>query len=109
MEQKRIEEKIVNLKETIEYIKKKPYGKKLLDTVKEEVNLVVEATASYRPCDMRKTIIENKKKVIRHSYFYEYRLLQQLCILILQNQHHQIGSGARRIYGIFLSYSIIFF
>lgn len=88
------------IRHTIEYIKKKPYGKKLLDTVKEEVNLVVEATASYRPCDMRKTIIENKKKVIRHSFFYEYRLLQQLCILILQNQHHQIGSGSRRIYGI---------
>jgi len=88
------------IRHTIEYIKKKPYGKKLLDKVKDEVKLVVEATTAYRPCDLRKILVLNKKNVIRHAYFREYCLLQQLCMLILQNQKHQIGTGSRKIFGI---------
>lgn len=45
-------------------------------------------------------ISESKHNVIRHAYYREYRALQQLCILILQHQKHQIGCGARQVYGI---------
>lgn len=88
------------IRHTIEYIKRKPYGNKLLSQVKEEVKLVVEVTSNYEPYDKRKIINENKKNIVRHAFFREYRTLQQLCILILQNQKHQMGSGGRRIYGI---------
>lgn len=88
------------IRHTIEHIKKKPYGNRLLSQVKDEVKLVVEVTSDYELYDKRKIINENKKNVVRHAYFREYRALQQLCILILQNQKHQIGSGSRRIYGI---------
>lgn len=88
------------IRHTIEHIKKKPYGNRLLSQVTDEVKLVVEVTPDYTPNDKRKIINENKKNVVRHAYFREYRALQQLCILILQNQKHQIGSGSRRIYGI---------
>ena len=44
--------------------------------------------------------IENKKNKVRHAYFHEYRALQQLCILILQNEKTQVGIGARKTYGI---------
>ena len=88
------------IRHTIEHIKKKPYGNRLLSQVKDEVKLVVEVTSDYELYNKRKIINENKKNVVRHAFFREYRALQQLCILILQNQKHQIGSGSRRIYGI---------
>jgi 5-methylcytosine-specific restriction endonuclease McrBC regulatory subunit McrC len=88
------------VRHTIEFIKKKPYGNKLLVKVKDEVKLVVDATPGYEAYDRQKIISENKKNTIRHAYFREYRALQHLCLLILQNQKHQIGSGSRRIYGI---------
>lgn len=88
------------IRHTIEYIKRKPYGNKLLNQVKDEVKLVVDATLDYAPQDKRKIIDQNKKNVVRHAYYSEYRALQNLCILILQNQKHQIGAGSRHIYGI---------
>ncbi len=88
------------IRHTIEYIKRKPYGSNLLLKVKDEVNLIVNATESYQLKDRRKIIAENKKNAVRHSYFHEYRKLQRLCILILQNEKHQIGTGTDKIYGI---------
>lgn len=88
------------VRHTIEFIKKKPYGGNLLLKVKDEVKLVVEATQSYEPYDRLKIIETNKKNPIRHAYFREYLALQRLCLLILQHQKHQIGSGVRQIYGI---------
>ena len=88
------------VRHTIEFIRRKPYGRNLLTKVKDEVQLVVETTQNYRPHDRRKVILENKHNVIRHAYYREYRALQQLCVLILQHQKHQIGSGSRQVYGI---------
>lgn len=88
------------IRHTIEHIKRKPYGSEILRQVKDEVKLVVDVTTGYEPYDKRKIIDQNKKNVVRHAYYREYRVLQQLCILILQNQKHQIGSGSRHVYGI---------
>ena len=88
------------IRHTIELIKKKPYGRTLLSKVKDEVNSVVAATYSYEPYDKNKIINENKKNIVRHAYFREYRALQNLCILILQHRKHQIGVGNRQIYGV---------
>lgn len=88
------------VRHTIEYIKGKPYGKKLLFKVKDEAKLVLEATPRYERYDRQKIIEANKKNALRHAYFREYIALQRLCLLILQNQKHQIGAGSRQIYGI---------
>lgn len=88
------------IRHTIEYIKRKPYGNNLLTKVKDEVKLVVEATPDYETYDRQRIIENNRKNPIRHAYFREYLALQRLCILILQHQKHQIGSGSRQIYGI---------
>lgn len=88
------------VRHTIEFIKRKPYGNNLLIRVKDEVQLVVEATQDYEPYDRQKIIDENKNNTVRHAYFREYLALQRLCLLILQHQKHQIGSGSRQIYGI---------
>lgn len=88
------------VRHTIEFIKGKPYGKNLLIRVKDEVRLVVEATPCYEQYDRQKIVEANKKNNARHAYFREYLALQRLCLLILQHQKHQIGSGSRQIYGI---------
>lgn len=88
------------VRHTIEFIKGKPYGKNLLVRVKDDVKLVIEATPRYEQYDRQKVIAANKKNAVRHAYFREYRALQRLCLLILQHQKHQIGSGSRQIYGI---------
>ena len=88
------------VRHTIEFIKRKPYGNKLLVKAKDEVKLVINATPGYEPYDRQKIIEQNKKNTVRHAYFREYLALQRLCLLILQHQKHQIGAGARQIYGI---------
>jgi len=88
------------IRHTIEFIKKKPYGNNLLRKVKDEVSAVLEATNNYEYYDRRKIIVENKKNPIRHAYYHEYRALQRLCIMILQREKHQIGSGVPHIHGI---------
>lgn len=88
------------VRHTIEFIKRKPYGNKLLIKVKDEVKLVIDATPGYEPYDRQKIIEQNKKNTVRHAYFREYLALQRLCLLILRHQRHQIGTGARQIYGI---------
>ena len=88
------------VRHTIEYIKAKPYGRRLLNSAKDEVKLVIDSTPDYSPGDRRKIIEDNKKNTIRHAYYHEYRDLQRLCILILQNEKQQMGYGKRKVYGI---------
>ena len=88
------------VRHTIEFIKRKPYGGKILIKVKDEVKLVVDATQGYEPYDRQRIIEQNKKNAVRHAYFREYLALQRLCLLILRHQKHQIGSGSKQMYGI---------
>ena len=88
------------IRHTVEFIKRKPYGHKLLAKVKDEVKQVIEATPGYEAKNLRKVVLENQKHTIRHAYYHEYRALQRLCILILQNEKTQVGLGVRKIYGI---------
>lgn len=88
------------IRHTIEHIKRKPYGNKLLGRVKDEVKLIEEATLGYAANNKRSIIEANKKNTVSHAYFSEYGALQKLCILILQNQRQQLGTGSKRVYGI---------
>ncbi len=88
------------VRHTIEFIKHKPYGNKILSKAKEEVNLVIDATSQYEPYSRQKIIEQNKRNMVHHAYYREYLALQRLCILILQRQKHQIGTGSRQIYGV---------
>lgn len=88
------------VRHTIEFIKRKQYGNKILVKVKDEVKLVIDATLGYEAYDRQRIIEQNKKNAVRHAYFREYLALQRLCLLILRHQKHQIGSGSKQIYGI---------
>jgi conserved domain protein len=88
------------VRHTIEHIKSKSYGHKLLNNVKDEIKLVVDSTPQYNAADRRTILEANRKNTIRHAYYHEYRDLQRLCILILQNQKHKLGVGQQKVYGI---------
>ena len=88
------------IRHTIEFIRKKYYGNKLLRKVKNEVDLIINSTPSYEYYARKKIIAQNKKNPIRHAYYHEYRNLQRLCIMILQHNKHQIGVGIQQIHGI---------
>ena len=88
------------VRHTVEFIKKEPLGKNILTNIKDEIRLITEITTSYKPSDTQRIISQNIRKPVTHAYFYEYRKLQRLCLLILQNAKHQIGSGSNQIYGI---------
>ena len=88
------------VRHTIEYIKRKPYGGRILKPIREEVKAVINATPSYEPYERRGIIETNINNSLRHAYYREYIALQKLCLLILRHQKHQIGSGSRQIYGI---------
>ena len=88
------------IRHTIEFIKRKEYGNNLLFNVKDEIMAVIEMTTRYRSSDLQKIIEKNRENPIRHTYFHEYRLLQRLCLMILQNDKHQYGTGLQQMYGI---------
>lgn len=88
------------VRHTIEFIGGKNFGRNILAKAKDEVRLVVEATPRYQLHDRRRIIDRNKKNPVRHAYFREYRDLQRLCLLILEHQKHQVGTGSKQIYGI---------
>lgn len=88
------------IRHTVEFIKYKPYGHKLLVQVKDEVTDVISATPNYEVCNRQKVIDANKVNVIRHAFYREYRELQNMCLLILQHQKHQISMGSRKVYGL---------
>lgn len=88
------------IRHTIEFIKSKPYGYKILNTVKNEIKLIIDLTPKYRAIDRQSIIEINKNKPIHHAYYHEYKDLQKICLMILQNQKHQFGIGNHKMYGI---------
>ena len=92
------------IRHTIEYIKnKKSIGQGVLDnllTSRENVAEIVRVTPSYKLADRAKIIRVNQSKPIRHAYFHEYRKLQELCLMILNQEKHGLGYQDQKIHGI---------
>ena len=88
------------IRHTIEFILKKPFGNQLLRAINDEINIVIEVTPSYNFLDRGKLLYRNKTKPIQHAYFHEYRALQRLSIMILQQERHQVGVGRDFFQGI---------
>jgi len=92
------------IRHTIEYIKnQKSIGRGILDnllTSRENVAEIVRVTPSYKLADRAKIIRGNQSKPIRHAYFHEYRKLQELCLMILNQEKHGLGYQDQKIHGI---------
>lgn len=92
------------VRHTIEYIKnQKSIGQGVLDnlsTSRENIAEIVRVTPSYKLADRAKIIRVNQSKPIRHAYFHEYRKLQELCLMILNQEKHGLGYQDQKIHGI---------
>ena len=92
------------VRHTIEYIKnQKSIEQGILDnlsTSRENVAEIVRVTPSYKLADRAKIIRGNQSKPIRHAYFHEYRKLQELCLMILNQEKHGLGYQDQKIHGI---------
>lgn len=97
------------VRHTIEYIKnQKSIGQGVLDnlsTSRENVAEIVRVTPSYKLADRVKIILGNQSKPIRHAYFHEYRKLQELCLMILNQEKHGLGYQDQKIHGILFDVS----
>ena len=88
------------IRHTVEYIKtQKPFGASL-DNNREIIAEITRVTPSYKLANRAKIIRMNKTKPIRHAYFREYRKLQELCLMILNQEKHGLGYQEQKIYGI---------
>ena len=92
------------VRHTIEYIKnQKGIGQGVLDnllTSRENVAEIVRVTPSYKLADRAKIIRRNQSKLLRHAYFHEYRKLQELCLMILNQEKHGLGYQDQKVHGI---------
>ena len=92
------------IRHTIEYIKnQKSIGQGVLDnlsTSRENVAEIVRVTPSYKLADRAKIIRRNQSKLLRHAYFHEYRKLQELCLMILNQEKHGLGYQDQKVHGI---------
>ena len=97
------------IRHTIEYIKnQKSIGQGVLDnllTSRENVAEIVRVTPSYKLADRAKIIRRNQSKPLRHAYFNEYRKLQELCLMILNQEKHGLGYQDQKIHGILFDVS----
>ena len=71
-----------------------------LSTSRENVAEIVRVTPSYKLADRVKIIRGNQSKPIRHAYFHEYRKLQELCLMILNQEKHGLGFQDQKVHGI---------
>ncbi|MDR0978544.1 MAG: McrC family protein [Lachnospiraceae bacterium] len=88
------------IRHTIEFIKSKPHGYEFLQKTKDEVMAIIAATDNYKYYDRDKIIFENISNPLRHAFYYEYRALQRLCIMILRHEKHQMHESNDKIKGI---------
>ena len=97
------------IRHTIEYIKnQKSIGQGVLDnllTSRENVAEIVRVTPSYKLADRAKIIRGNQSKPLRHAYFHEYRKLQELCLMILNQEKHGLGYQDQKVHGILFDVS----
>ena len=97
------------VRHTIEYMKnQKSIGRGVLDnlsTSRESVSEIIRVTPSYKLANRAKFIRMNKIKPIRHAYFREYRKLQELCLMILNQEKHGLGYQEQKIHGILFDVS----
>ena len=93
------------IRHTVEYIKtQKPFGA-MLDSNCEIIAETTRVTPSYKLANRAKIIRMNKTKPIRHAYFREYRKLQELCLMILNQEKHGLGYQEQKIHGILFDVS----
>jgi len=89
------------VRHTIEFIYETGRGT-ILEGERENVQDIRFHTPRYNPADRQKIISINKKNIVTHTYYSEYRELQSLCLDILQYFMKGVGKddNGDQIHGV---------
>ena len=93
------------VRHTIEFIRRKPFGKAALHNDPDTegcVQQIIQATPTFQPQQRQAVIYENLRPVV-HPYFTKYAALQTLCLRILR--HEKLSYGAandNKIHGLLI-------
>ena len=92
------------IRHTIEFIRRKPFGKAVLHNDPDTegyVQQIIQATPSFQPRQMQSIINENLRPVA-HPYYTKYAALQKLCLRILRHEKLSYGENGDKIHGILI-------
>lgn len=97
------------IRHTIDYIRKTPFGKNLLENDAEthaSVAQIISATPSYSR-QKRESIIRSNYRTIIHPYYLRYTPLQKLCLHILRHEKFMYGMRDDKIFGVLFDVSYL--
>ena len=92
------------IRHTIEFIRRKPFGKAVLHNDPDTegyVQQIIQATPTFQ-LRQRQAIINDNLRPVTHPYFTRYTALQNLCLRILRHEKLSYGETSDRIHGILI-------
>ena len=95
------------VRHAIEAIRRHPLARQMLSIdqeIKRCVETITDATPDFNPRELNKILLKNLRPV-RHPFYMEYTLLQQLCIKILRHERLTYGERDEQIHGILFDVS----
>lgn len=92
------------IRHTLEYLKiNKPVVYEYLlqsDESRANLSFILNQSQDFYRVSLDQSIQTNLKKPVNHAFYTEYRQLQLLCLLILQQEKHGLNSSPNKVYGI---------
>lgn len=92
------------IRHTIEYIRRKPFGKAILHNDPDTegyVQQIILATPTFQ-VQKRQAIINQNLRPVSHPYYTKYTALQNLCLRILRYEKLSYGEAGDKIHGILI-------
>ena len=92
------------IRHTIEFIRRKPFGKAVLHNDPDTegyVQQIIQATPTFQ-ARQRQAIINENLRPVSHPYYTKYTALQNLCLRILRYEKLSYGESSNKIHGILI-------
>lgn len=92
------------IRHTIEFIRRKPFGKAVLHNdadTEAYVQQIVQATPTFM-AQQRQSVINDNLRPIVHPYYTKYAALQKLCLRILRHEKLSYGQANDKIHGLLI-------
>ena len=93
------------IRHTIEFIRRKPFGKAILHNDPDTegcVQQIIQATPTFVP-QKRQAVINDNLRPVSHPYYTKYTALQKLCLRILRHEKLSYGTANdNKIHGLLI-------
>ena len=93
------------IRHTIEFIRRKPFGKAVLHNDPDTegcVQQIIQATSAFQP-RQKQSVINDNLRSFAHPYFTKYAALIKLCLAILRQEKLAYGQNKeQQVYGVLI-------